>query len=172
MRVLICTASRHEATTGIGDAIALQLRRAGHEVVHVAPEVIESLEGYDAVVLGSAVYVGHWLHAATAFAERFSEALRQRPVWLFSSGPLGDLSKPTPEPADLPGVLAATGAREHRVFAGRLDRSRLGVGERVVVAVVHAPDGDQRPWATIMAWGDTIAADLAQSVRPSLSLAT
>ena len=172
MRVLVCTASRHSATTGIGDAIALQLRRAGHEVVHLDPEVIETIDGYDAVILGSAVYVGHWLRSAVEFAERFGPELRERPVWLFSSGPLGDLTKPTPDPVDLPAVLAAMDARDHRIFAGRLDRSRLGIGERVVAAVVRAPDGDQRPWAEITAWADGIAAELRQSVRPSLSLAT
>jgi menaquinone-dependent protoporphyrinogen oxidase len=172
MRVLICTASRHGATTGIGDAIALELRRAGHEVVHRDPAVVDSVDDVDAVVLGSAVYVGHWLRSAVEFAERFGPRLRERPLWLFSSGPVGDPSKPTPDPVDLPAVLAAMDARDHRIFAGRLDRSRLGIGERVVVSVVRAPDGDQRPWPDIAAWAGTIVAELAQSGRPSLSLAT
>ena len=118
------------------------------------------------------MYVGHWLRSAVAFTERFGPELRERPVWLFSSGPLGDLSKPIPDPADLPDVRTATGARDHRVFAGRIDRAKLGIGERVVIAVVKAPEGDQRPWPDITAWADGIAAELAQSVRPSLSLAT
>jgi menaquinone-dependent protoporphyrinogen oxidase len=172
MRVLVCTASRHGATTGIGDAIALHLRRAGHEVVHLDPEVVDAIDAYDAVVLGSAVYVGHWLRSAVDFAERFGPELRARRIWLFSSGPLGDLTKPSPDPVDLPAVLAAMDARDHRVFAGRLDRARLGIGERVVVAAVRPPDGDQRPWPEITAWADGIATELAQSGRPSLSLAT
>jgi menaquinone-dependent protoporphyrinogen oxidase len=171
MRILITTASRHGATTGIGDAIALQLRRAGHQVVHVDPAVISSLADDDAVILGSAVYAGRWERAARVFAERFAADLRSRPVWLFSSGPLGDPPKPLDESADVAHVLELTGAREHRLFAGRLDRSRLGLAERVIVAAVRAPDGDQRPWRDIEAWADGIAAELAQSERPSLSLA-
>ena len=171
MRILIITASKHEATTGIGDAIALQLRRAGHRVAHVEPGIVSSIRDEDAVILGSAVYTGHWQRAAVAFAERFATDLRERPVWLFSSGPLGDPPKPTEDPVDVAHVAEITGAREHRLFAGRLDRSRLGMGERLIVAAVRAPDGDQRPWADIEAWADGIAAELAQSERPSLSLA-
>jgi menaquinone-dependent protoporphyrinogen oxidase len=51
------------------------------------------------------------------------DALAARPLWLFSVGPLGDPPKPQdPEPQELAAVVTATGAREHRVFTGRLDR--------------------------------------------------
>lgn len=171
MRILIATASKHGATTGIGDAIALQLRRAGHQVVHVEPAIVSAIRDDDAVILGSAVYAGRWQRSAVDFAERFAADLRARPVWLFSSGPLGDPPKPIEAPVDVAHVADVTGAREHRVFAGRLDRARLGVGERLIVAAVRAPDGDQRPWPEIETWADGIAAELAQSERPSLSLA-
>jgi menaquinone-dependent protoporphyrinogen oxidase len=171
MRILIATASKHGATAGIGDAVALQLRRAGHRVVHVDPAIIDSLAGHDVVILGSAIYAGRWQRRAIDFAERFAGELRDRPVWLFSSGPLGDPPRPAEDPADVARVLELTNAREHHLFAGRLDRSRLGLAERVVVAAVRAPDGDQRPWRDIEAWADGIAAELAQSERPSFSLA-
>ncbi len=54
------------------------------------PDEVTELEDYDAVVLGSAVYAGHWLEPAKQLAERFVGQLLGRAVWLFSSGPVGN----------------------------------------------------------------------------------
>ena len=51
----------------------------------------------------------------------------------------------------------ATGAIDHRLFPGKLLKSQLGFGEKVVVASVRAPDGDFRPWDDVMDWALGIA---------------
>ena len=71
----------------------------------------------DAVGLGRAVYMGQWLKPARQLAERQAAALAARPVWLFSSGPVGEPAKPADNPVDVTKILAATGARDHRIFA-------------------------------------------------------
>jgi menaquinone-dependent protoporphyrinogen oxidase len=109
------------------------------------------------------VYVGHWLDAAKALVERVGHELNDRPVWLFSSGPIGDPPKPEEDPADLPEIMAATGARGHRLFAGLVDKSRLGLGEKVILKAVRAPEGDYRPWDEIRAWADEIAGELSRA---------
>lgn len=58
--------------------------------------------------------------------------------------------------------VAATGARGHRLFPGRLDRHRLGVAERAMVAALRVADGDFRDWDTIDSWGRQIAAELGK----------
>jgi menaquinone-dependent protoporphyrinogen oxidase len=73
---------------------------------------------------------------------------------------MGHEPKPEDEPADIAQLVAATGAREHRVFAGQVDRSRLGLGEKVLLTAVRAPEGDFRPWDEIRAWASEIAAVL------------
>lgn len=55
--------------------------------------------GYDAVVLGSAVYVGRWLEPARELVDAHAEELAARPTWLFSSGPIGDPPKPEADDA-------------------------------------------------------------------------
>ena len=40
-------------------------------------------------MIGSAAYVGHWLGDATSFVKQHRALLAERPVWLFSSGPIG-----------------------------------------------------------------------------------
>jgi menaquinone-dependent protoporphyrinogen oxidase len=62
------------------------------------PEQVDEVEGYDAVVLGSAVYAGHRLKPARKLVDRCGAALAARPVWLFSSGPVGDPPKPEEDP--------------------------------------------------------------------------
>lgn len=163
MKILVSAASKHGATADIAKVIGETLTAAGHEAAVVPPDAVTSIAGYDAVVLGSGVYVGHWLDAAKALVERLGGELATRPVWLFSSGPIGDPPKPDEDPADLPDLMAATGARGHRLFAGLVDKSRLGLGEKVILAAVRAPEGDYRPWDEIRAWADEIAGELARA---------
>jgi menaquinone-dependent protoporphyrinogen oxidase len=164
MNVLVTVASKHGATTQIAEAIARALAKADIGAEVVAPDAVRSLKGFDAVILGSAVYAGRWLDEAKRFVEREAPALAERPVWLFSSGPIGDPPKPEEEAIDVAPIRAVTGARDHRIFAGLLDKSRLGFGERAIVKVVRAEEGDYRPWPEIEDWVAGIAATLKTPV--------
>jgi menaquinone-dependent protoporphyrinogen oxidase len=158
MRVLVAVASRHGATREIAEAIGRTLRERGLDAqVRDVEEAGDPAE-WDAVVLGSAVYAGHWLGPAQKLTEDQGEALRARPVWLFSSGPIGDPPRPEGEAAVASAALVeATGAREHRIFAGRLDKSLLSFGERAIVLAFRAAEGDFRDWAAIEAWAGEVA---------------
>ncbi len=166
MRVLVTAASRHNATEDMAEAIAAVLRdslsaQAGSTVVDVVPaDEVASVDEYDAVVLGSAIYLGKWLKSANALAQEHAAALRERPVWLFSSGPIGNPPLPAAEPDFVPRLIALTGAREHQLFAGRLRQAVLGLGERAALRVVRAPEGDFRDWEAIRDWAGRIADDL------------
>ncbi len=157
MKILVTAASRHGTTAEIGEAIAAVLRTATHEVDVIEPDAVESIAAYDAVVLGSGVYAGHWLKPARAFVERHERALQERPVFLFSSGPIGDPPRPLEDPAEVATIDEATMALDHRVFAGRLTESELGAGERLVIKMVRAPFGDFRSWDDINDWALAIA---------------
>lgn len=160
MTVLVVAASRHGATAGIADAIAEGLERRGVSARSLAPGEEAGLEDYDAVVLGSAVYAGHWLEEAKAFVEQHAVALKERPVWLFSSGPLGEPGnlKPEEPPVDAAPMIDVTGARAHEIFAGKLDKAKLKFTEKAIMAAVRAPQGDFRDWEAIDAWAGEIAA--------------
>jgi len=160
MRVLIAVASRHGSTRQIAQGLADALAGEGLEPEVAEPEQVSSLDGYTAALLGSAVYLGRWLLPARQLAGRLGAEFKTRPVWLFSSGPLGDPQKPTEEAADVALAMAATGAREHRVFGGRIERGRLSFAERAVVAALRVPDQDIRDWDEIAAWAREIAAAL------------
>lgn len=83
--MLVCAASKYGATNEIAQAIADVLAARGCEVTVLAPEKVGAVEEFDAVVLGSAVYLGRWMKPARDVAERSAAALATRPVWLFSS---------------------------------------------------------------------------------------
>lgn len=166
MRVLVTAASRHGATHEIAEAIAAGLARRGVDA-HARPaEELAELDGYDAYVIGSAVYIGRWLDRARELVE--ARSWPAVPVWLFSSGPLGppESLKPEGDPVDVDALVEATGAVEHRVFAGRLDRKRLSLPEKALVVAVRAPEGDFRDWEAIDAFAAGIAEHVSLHTQP------
>jgi menaquinone-dependent protoporphyrinogen oxidase len=158
MKTLIAFASRHGSTREIAEALARELRICGRSVAVRPVEEVKDLAQYEAVVIGSAVYMGNWLPEARRFVEEHRERLATVPVWLFSSGPLGTGDpQPNGDPAHLDAMMRATHARGHRVFVGKLNPGDLGFGERLMAKVVKAPEGDFRDWDAIRAWAREIA---------------
>ena len=90
MSVLVAYASRHGATQGIAERIADRLRQDGVTAEALPANQVQDLAPYDACVVGSAAYMFHWLADANRFVQRNRHELAARPLWLFSSGPLGD----------------------------------------------------------------------------------
>jgi menaquinone-dependent protoporphyrinogen oxidase len=71
MRVLVGAASRHGSTAEIAARIAAILDRGPQIAVVVAASAeVDSLEGFEAYVIGSAAYVGRWLTEARELGHR------------------------------------------------------------------------------------------------------
>jgi menaquinone-dependent protoporphyrinogen oxidase len=160
MKILVTMASKHRSTLEIGQAIGRALAAHGIEADIMPTAEVYTVDGYDAVVLGSGVYAGNWLAPARDFIQRCLGQLRDRPVWLFSSGPMGNPPVPTGDPAGVAALIELIHPRGHRVFAGRLDPADLGFGEKLIIKVVRAPFGDYRDWPAMVAWADEIAGAL------------
>jgi menaquinone-dependent protoporphyrinogen oxidase len=155
MKVLVCAASKYGATSEIAQAVADVLAERGCEVL--PPEKVGTVEEFDAVVLGSAVYMGQWMKPARELAERSADALAARPVWLFSSGPVGEPAKPADNPVDVTKILQASKARDHQIFTGKLAKKHLSFPDRAMASAIRAQEGDFRNWAEIRAWATGIA---------------
>jgi menaquinone-dependent protoporphyrinogen oxidase len=158
--ILVTVASKYGSTQEIAEFLGLVLGEHDLNVRVMGIEDVTSLDGVDAVVAGSAVYAGHWLKPAREFLEGHATDLKTRPVWLFSSGPIGDPPKPQEDPVDASPLVELTGARDHRVFAGKLDRRALNFGEKAIVMALRAPEGDFRDWDEIREWAAGIARSL------------
>jgi menaquinone-dependent protoporphyrinogen oxidase len=171
--VLVAYASRHGFTQGIADRLAATLRASGRTVDERPLASVGDLGGYDAFVIGSAAYMGQWLRPATEFVKRHRVTLAARPLWLFSSGPLGTATVDpkgrdlldVSEPKQFAEFRTLLRPRDLRVFFGGLDPSRLQGVERVVRSTPAGrpllPEGDFRDWPAIEAWAEGIARDLA-----------
>ncbi|MDV6259923.1 flavodoxin domain-containing protein [Rhodococcoides yunnanense] len=170
MRILIATASRHGSTRELGQWLGSSItKRLASSAVSATVDVrdaadVDSIAEYDAAVIGSGVYLGRWLRDARSLVAREQAELETRPVWLFSSGPIGAGLQPKTKSK----WSEASWAIEHKVFGGKLDRSTLSRFERVVVRMIEAGDGDDRSRAEVDEWAGAICAALAASTPSTL----
>jgi menaquinone-dependent protoporphyrinogen oxidase len=174
MVVLVAYATRHGATAGIAERVAVDLCHDGVTAEALPVNAVHDVRDYDAVVIGGAAYLFHWHKDATDFARSYRVALRERPVWLFSSGPLGtDLVDKdgaevlqTCRPKEFQELSALVRARGAQVFFGAYDPHArpATVGERLFALLPAAkaalPAGDFRDWVAIDDWAHQIAAAL------------
>lgn len=162
MKVLVVAASEHGATTEIGEAIVEELRNAGHDSFLKEPQDVDNLDGIDAIVLGSAVYMTQWMEPARNFVQRFRQTLREIPLWTFSCGLAGVPRGNVQDPRRVGPVLLSVNPIDHEVFKGRLDHGKLSLRERTVARLGHAPEGDYREWDKIRAWAKEIGSILRE----------
>jgi menaquinone-dependent protoporphyrinogen oxidase len=158
--VLVAYGSKHGATAEIADRIGAILREAGLTVDVRPAGDVDSLDGYRAVVLGSAVYMLRWRRDARRLLRRVRHRRVDQPVWLFSSGPLDHdehddmsriVSSRVRRAADWPGVV------DHALFAGRFPIEPSNFIERSMVKKAPEDERDFRDWNAIGAWARKIA---------------
>lgn len=164
-RVLVAYATKYGATAEIAEKIGEALQEAGLTTDVRPADRVDDLTPYRAVVLGSAVYAGQWRKEAATFLQENEQALAERPVWLFSSGPTGagdpvELMKGWRFPETLQSVADRIGARDTVLFHGVIDMQELSLPEKLIVKALKAPAEDSRDWDQIAAWADSIAAAL------------
>ena len=163
-RVLVAYASKHGATAEIAEAIADEIRRSGHDVDCVAAAEQPDVAAYDAVVLGSAVYMKRWRPEARRLLKRDRQALAERPLWAFSSGPFGEDSEDSClVPPGVDRTLEKLGARGHVVFGGRVPADPQNFVERAIVKETPAEVSDLRDWDEIRRWAAAIAVDVRRT---------
>ena len=159
MKVLVTYGSKRGGTAGIAEIIADELRGQDLDVdLHPAGRA-PTPDGYDAVVVGGALYGNRWHHAASHFVRHHYASLRARPTYLFSSGPLGDAfcghdAPPVPEVRLLGARIEA---RQHMTFGGRLEPHPHGLMARLMAETLT---GDWRDAEEERAWARAIAAEV------------
>jgi menaquinone-dependent protoporphyrinogen oxidase len=165
-RVLVTYASKHGSTGEIAEAIAEELRQKGLDADCVDVGAA-SLGAFDAVVLGSAVYMGRWRSEARRFLKKHVDELSKLPFWIFSSGPVGEKADEDfeengtwLEPRKVLERAESAGVRGHVVFGGRMPREPDGWVEKSMVRNTPEQFKDARDWDKIRAWADEIAESL------------
>jgi menaquinone-dependent protoporphyrinogen oxidase len=163
-RVLVAYATKLGSTGEIAETIAQVLSDAGHRALAVPARDVRSLDDWDAVILGSALYAAYWQKDARLFTERFREDLKARPLWLFSGGPLDRRLARADQPITPHGaeITADLGARAHRTFGGRLS-AKADVPAQVLQT--HRL-GDFRDWQAIVEYAHRIGRELDRMRLP------
>ncbi len=172
MRILVTCASKYGATREIAEKIGGTLRQAGLQVDVLPVDGVRDLSSYQAVILGSALYIGKWQKEAAAFLQTHEKTLVDRPVWLFSSGPTGEgdpvkLIDGVRVPAGLQPLVERIRPRDIAVFHGYINPDKMNFIEKFAIKnLVKKPFGDFRDWDMIVAWAATIA-DALKVAEPS-----
>jgi len=168
-KILVTYASKYGATREIAEKIGAVLRQAGLPAEVAPVDGVRDLTSYQAVILGSAVYIGKWQKEAAGFLQAHEKALAGRPVWLFSSGPTGEgdpleLVEGWRLPAELLPVAERIHPRDIAVFHGYINPDKVNFIEKwAVKSLVKKPFGDFRDWDAIAAWAARIAGALKET---------
>ena len=164
MPLLVVYASRHGATEGIAARIATRLVDSGASVDLRRVDEVETLDAYDAVVLGAPVYDQSWPPEANAFVARNRDALAARPLWLFSVGSFGDTKRLIgPLTHKEPKGIGGDSCRHPRARVSRLPRCHPEAPVAVLVARVLP-----RLWRPL--WRPSRLADDRRVGRPDCGL--
>jgi menaquinone-dependent protoporphyrinogen oxidase len=166
-KVLVAYATKHGSTAEIAEKIGQVLREAGLGTDVLSVSRVDDVSPYDAVVLGSAVYIGGWQKNATKFLNVNENALAEKEVWLFSSGPTGEgdpveLAEGWRFPKSLQSLADRIQPRDIMLFHGALAEEGLNFIQKWMLKNVGAPLGDFRDWEAITAWATQIADTLKE----------
>jgi menaquinone-dependent protoporphyrinogen oxidase len=159
MRVLVAYGSKMGGTAGLAEMVGAALRRHGVAADVRPAAAVGAVAGYDAVIVGGALYTNRWHGDARRFVKRYRRELQAVPAWLFSSGPLGDAEQrpDIPPVGSVAKLMRLVGARGHRTFGGRLAPDAPGFFAR---AMAKSWAGDWRDPAQVEQWVAEIVTDL------------
>jgi menaquinone-dependent protoporphyrinogen oxidase len=161
-KILVAYASKYGATAEIAQKIGEVLKQEGLQAEVISAKKVTDIKQYKAVVLGSAAYMFRWRKEAVKLLTANEKQLAEKPVWLFSSGPLGEgdpveLLKGERLPKALQSIAERIKPRDIAVFHGSIDMKKLNFFERFVFNKVKSQQGDFRKWDSIAAWAKSIA---------------
>ena len=165
MRILVLYASADGSTAEIARRIAQRLRERGHDASDQPVGSAGSLQGVDAVVLGSAVHGRQWLDEATNFVNTNRQAVHNRPFWTFSVGMPDSLPKAVRKMArtEENAIISQLGDLRpcgHRLFSGVVKPSQFPLASRIFLRLAGGRYGDFRDWPAIDRWALEIADQL------------
>ena len=161
--VLVAYATKSGSTREVAEAVAGTLRDHGLDADVRPAREIGAVGGFDAVVLGGALYMGRWHSDARGFLRRHRAALAALPVAVFGMGPRTLEESEVAESrkqldralGDVPEVEPVSVA----IFGGVVDPSRLRFPFNRMTA------SDARDWEAIRAWAAEVSVALGGRPR-------
>jgi len=159
--VLVAYATKYGSTQEVAEAVAATLRESGLTVEIKPAREVRTLEGYDAVVLGAALYMYQWHKDALGFLSKHRKALAGRPVAVFALGPVHaprDEKEWQNSRAQLDKELAKYSWFKPvavEILGGKFDPAKLSFPWNKFAG--KEPASDIRDWTAIRAWAGSIS---------------
>jgi menaquinone-dependent protoporphyrinogen oxidase len=160
-KVLIAYASKCGSTAEVADAIAQELTLRGLPVAVRLAQNVPHLEGYQSVIVGSAIRMGQWLPEAVEFVETHQHALRRLPTAFFTVHMLNtgdDAESIKNRLCYLDAVRKLVAPQQEVFFAGKIELAKMSFVDRLISITQKAQDADLRDWSRIREWGQTVFA--------------
>ena len=158
-KILVAYASQAGSTAGVAEAISQQLAAAGAPVDLRQVKDVASLDGYRAVVIGSAIHGGAWMPEAVDFVKKNQGQLTQLPTAFFL---VCMMAVKTDEQNRnfVAGYLEPVRQLVQPVAEGRFTGALFprqysffeGLGLRIFLSAVKLKEGDYRDWDAIRGW--------------------
>ncbi|MCL4861386.1 MAG: hypothetical protein KJZ93_18355 [Caldilineaceae bacterium] len=158
-RILVTYATRAGSTGEVAAAIGKALTERGFAVDVTPIEEKPPVDGYQAVLIGSAVRMGQWLPEAVDYIKTYQQALNTLPVALFTVhlSNLGDDDESQKNRNSyLDAVRPLIDPVAEAFFAGKMDFARLSFLDRLIAKLVKAPEQDLRDWSQVRAWAEEV----------------
>jgi menaquinone-dependent protoporphyrinogen oxidase len=168
MTILVAYGSKRGGTGGLAHMVADALREEGFSVEVAPARTVKSVQEYEAVIVGGALYAARWHRDARRLVRRSVHDLRRRPVYFFSSGPLDQSATQTeiPPVKGVKKLMGDIGARGHITFGGRLAPDAKGFPAS---AMAKKNAGDWRDEGHVRTWVHEIAHALWSKASPRVA---
>ena len=164
-RVLVTYATQAGSTVAVAEAIGDVLAARGFQVTVKPDKARPSLGGYQALVNCSAIRMGSWLPEAVAFVRDNRARLSQLPTAIFTVHMLNtgsDAASQALRQAYTAPVRQLITPQAEVFFAGKMDYAKLSFVARLLAKAAGKAsltgEGDQRDWARVRDWAQTILA--------------
>ena len=163
-RCLVAYASKAGSTAEVAAGIARKLADAGLAVDLRRAGNVRSVDGYRAVVVGSAIRAGQWLSEARGFVKTHREALAARRTAFFTL--CMTLQQDTPHNREkvagyLKPVRQVLEPDWIEFFAGKMEYRCLALGPRLIAQAMKVREGDFRDWNAIGSWADRLVEEMS-----------
>lgn len=162
-KILITYATKAGSTVEIAAVIGEALSKRGFTVDVKPVSEKPALDGYQAVLMGSAIRMGSWLPEAVDFVRKNQSVLQQLPTSIFTVHMLNykdDETSCAARQAYTAPVRELLPDAGEVFFRGKLDYQTLSFFDRMVARAVadpNNPPGDFRNWNEIRNWSQSAA---------------
>jgi menaquinone-dependent protoporphyrinogen oxidase len=165
--VLVAYSSRYGSTREVAEEIADALSKNGLNADVDLARNVNTLAGYQAVILGAPFYIGRWQKEAQQFLIRNRKELIELPVAIFALGPIssGDQEQAKMQLDEELAKYPWLHPIDTAMFGGKYDPPNLSVIHRLLTLLPASPlnglpASDFRDWTAIRDWANNIGMNL------------